>query len=546
MPQNRHTVSAVVTLTPDQSARIKSDPSLKLLLYCGKGANPYAQIDVEFPNQLEVKLNNDDVKANFKGLKNKPGTTKPADITDKVRKNAGYQNQLRITYALTKERFQVSVYMARYISSATLTQRIKEGRHGGGVISKEQAIREISRANDDPDIVLSSEIMSLKDPVSILRITLPVRSTVCTHRQCFDGGMFLQMQEQAPQWLCPTCNKQISYQSLCIDKYFEEILQQTSPSIEKVTLEPDGQWHIVNEEESQNAAQSSRDNRAKYDNDFDDSDDDLVEVASHSTAKSKPTNGGSLPTASTPNFLAAPVSGAGYAMTPPLSSRGPSAAPSTSSAQPGAKRAASSVIDLTLSDEEDDEPPRPAKRQTTNTSTHPGLNSITSQSYFSPNSLPDPRSTSYSGGQSNSTDPYRASVNAARPASNHGRSSTTSTQLGANHYLNRDYGSRSGSPFRAGNSSSPSFPTTNNWSNYSRPTSMLGSSVSQTLPPFAIRPPSGLSNATVNGSTSAGDGTSSHQQQPVRLPPMNTNPKDYREIPWPSGSDSNYSQSPNG
>ena len=537
-------MSTNVILTPDQSQRIKADPSLKLLLYCGKGANVYSQIDVEFPNQLEVKINNDDVKANFKGLKGKPGTTKPADITDKIRKNPGYQNQLRITYALTKERFHIGVYIVRYISSAILTQRIKDGRHGGGIISKEQAIREITKANDDPDIVLSSEVMSLKDPVSTLRITLPVRSAICTHRQCFDGSMFLQMQEQAPQWLCPTCNKHISYQSLCIDKYFEDILQKTSSSIEKVTLEPDGQWHIVKEEESQPAAQSSRDNRAKYDNDFDDSDDDIVEVVSNASAsRPRPNNGVPLGSGSTPSFLGAHLSGASHAMTPPLSSRGPSAAPSTSSAQPGQKRAASSVIDLTLSD--DDEPP--AKRLSTNSSTHPGLtSSITPQSYSTPTSLPDPRYTSYPGGQSNPADSYRASVNnAARPVSDHGRSSTAPEQYGTNQYLSRDYGSRSGSPFRAGNSSSPSLPN-NNWSTYSsRPPSLLGSTAGQTYQPFAIRPPSGLSN-TANGSTSAGDGTLSHQQQPIRLPPMNTNTHDYSNASWRSGSHSSYSQSPNG
>lgn len=506
----------------------------------------YSTIDVEFPNQLEVKINNDDVKANFKGLKGKPGTTKPADITDKIRKIPGYQNPLRITYALTKERFHIGVYIVRYISSAILTQRIKDGRHGGGVISKEQAIREINKANDDPDIVLSSEVMSLKDPVSTLRITLPVRSTVCTHRQCFDGSMFLQMQEQAPQWLCPTCNKSISYQSLCIDKYFEDILQKTSSSIEKVTLEPDGQWHIIKEDESQPAAQSSRDNRAKYDNDFDDSDDDIVEVVSNtSTSKPRPNNGVSLDNGTTPSFLAAPLPGVSYAMTPPLSSRGPSAAPSTSSAQLGQKRAASSVIDLTLSDD-DDEPPRPAKRQSTNSSTHPGLTFITSQSYSTPISLPDPRYTSYPGGQSHPTDPYRAAVNTARPVSDHGRSSTApDQQFGANQYLSRDYGSRSGSPFRAGNSSSPSLPN-NNWSTYSsRPPSLLASNAGQNYQPFAIRLPSGLSN-TANGTTSAGDGTSTHQQQPIRLPPMNTNPHDYSNASWRSGSHSSYSQSPNG
>ncbi|PIA91599.1 E3 SUMO-protein ligase pli1 [Cercospora beticola] len=542
MPQNRHTVRGTISLSADQSARMKSDPSLKLLLYCGKGANLYSEVHVEFPRELEVKINSDDVKANFKGLKNKPGTTKPADITDKIRKNPGYQNQLSITYALTKERFHIGVYLVRYVSSATLTQRIKEGRHGGGIISKEQAIREITKANDDEDIVLSSEVMSLKDPVSTMRISMPVRSTVCSHRQCFDGSMFLQMQEQAPQWLCPTCNKSISYMSLCIDKYFEEILQKTPSSIEKVTVEPDGQWHIIKEEEAQPAGHSSRGNRATYDDDFDD-DEDFQIVENPASRTTRPTNGVPLGNSSTTSLLS-PAAGAGYAMTPPLSSRGPSVAPSTSSTQIGSKRAASSVIDLTLSD--DDEPPRPAKRQSTNTSTQPGLTSLTSQPYPTPTSLPDPRYTSYASGQSNSTDAFRASVNATRPGSSHGWSGASSEQFGSTQYMSRDHTSRSGSPFRAGSSQSPSFPT-NNWGNYSRPASTtMGSSSGQGFASFAIRPPSGLMNGS--GSTGNSPNASTTQQNnPIRLPSMNPNPPNgYSNTSWRSGSHSSYSQSPNG
>jgi E3 SUMO-protein ligase PIAS1 len=63
---------------------------------------PYARTDITFPAQIEVRLNGDEVKANYKGLKNKPGSTRPADITDFVRLSpANYRNNLVVTYALT-------------------------------------------------------------------------------------------------------------------------------------------------------------------------------------------------------------------------------------------------------------------------------------------------------------------------------------------------------------------------------------------------------------------------------------------------------------
>lgn len=75
----------------------------------------------------------------------------------------------------------------------------------------------VVKAND-PDLVATSTVMSLKDPLSRARMTLPCRSTVCTHNQCFDAKSFLQLQEQAPTWTCPVCNKSISFEALAVDQ----------------------------------------------------------------------------------------------------------------------------------------------------------------------------------------------------------------------------------------------------------------------------------------------------------------------------------------
>lgn len=75
----------------------------------------------------------------------------------------------------------------------------------------------VSKANDS-DIVATSIVMSLKDPISTLRIDTPCRSTICKHNQCFDAMSFLQLQEQAPTWTCPICNKVVSFGDLAIDQ----------------------------------------------------------------------------------------------------------------------------------------------------------------------------------------------------------------------------------------------------------------------------------------------------------------------------------------
>jgi len=105
MPSNRHTVNHSLTLSAAVVESLKTNPSFRIMLYCATSTllTNYERVDVAFPNQLEVRVNQEEVKSNYKGLKNKAGTTKPADITDFVRKLAGYQNQLQITYALTSK-----------------------------------------------------------------------------------------------------------------------------------------------------------------------------------------------------------------------------------------------------------------------------------------------------------------------------------------------------------------------------------------------------------------------------------------------------------
>jgi E3 SUMO-protein ligase PIAS1 len=60
--------------------------------------------------------------------------------------------------------------------------------------------------------------MSLKDAASQVRIQLPCRGMNCTHFKCFDATTYLQMQEQAPLWTCPICDKPAPFGSLAVDE----------------------------------------------------------------------------------------------------------------------------------------------------------------------------------------------------------------------------------------------------------------------------------------------------------------------------------------
>lgn len=85
--------------------KVGEDSSMRVMVFCA-GGNVGLQ-DVAFPYQSELKVNSGDVKANLRGLKNRPATTRPVDITHLLRlRPATYQNVVEFTYALTQKVFQ--------------------------------------------------------------------------------------------------------------------------------------------------------------------------------------------------------------------------------------------------------------------------------------------------------------------------------------------------------------------------------------------------------------------------------------------------------
>lgn len=103
MQQHRQTVSIKLRASDHpQLSDVANDPSLRIMMYCAAGKNGVQ--DIAFPYQSELKVNGGEVKANLRGLKNKPGSTRPVDITDSLRLRPNtYQNNIDFTYALTRE-----------------------------------------------------------------------------------------------------------------------------------------------------------------------------------------------------------------------------------------------------------------------------------------------------------------------------------------------------------------------------------------------------------------------------------------------------------
>lgn len=103
MTQHRNSVTVTIKASDHPSLSLcLTDPSMRVMVFCA-AANTGLQ-DIAFPHQAELKVNGGEIKANLRGLKNKPGSTRPVDITDQLRlKLPHYANSVEFTYALTNK-----------------------------------------------------------------------------------------------------------------------------------------------------------------------------------------------------------------------------------------------------------------------------------------------------------------------------------------------------------------------------------------------------------------------------------------------------------
>lgn len=107
---HKNTATARIDLAQKDLESLRSSSSYRLLLFCGElaGGQSNTPVDIAFPPQIEIRVNDQEVKSNTKGVKNKPGSAKPVDITPFIKKQSGApSNSVAMTY-LTASSSKVS------------------------------------------------------------------------------------------------------------------------------------------------------------------------------------------------------------------------------------------------------------------------------------------------------------------------------------------------------------------------------------------------------------------------------------------------------
>ncbi|KAG0287832.1 SUMO ligase siz1, partial [Dissophora globulifera] len=240
MEAKERTLSVALTFTipPMLAVQLKKNPDYQLMVFCGWADGPSSTpILMEFPHVCEIKVNGKLLEANLRGMKNKPGTVSPANITRLCRLEPADYNKVEFIYANSTKRYYASTHMVKRISVESIVAEIERGKF----LSKEKMLRMIEDRNKDEDIMATSSTLSLKCPLGFQRITVPCRSSYCQHLQCFDAFTFFNLNEQTPTWT-----------------YFKDILSTTPKSLENITVQADGSWELPSSSSSLSSSSTAK------------------------------------------------------------------------------------------------------------------------------------------------------------------------------------------------------------------------------------------------------------------------------------------------
>ncbi|CAK9822377.1 E3 SUMO-protein ligase PIAS3 [Anthophora retusa] len=202
-----------------------------------------------FPPSIAVKVNGKLCPLPNPIPTNKPGVEpkrppRPVNISPLVKLSPTVANQIHVTWSADYgRRYAIAIYLVRKLSSAELLSRLKNRgvRHSDYTRG---LIKEKLNEDADSEIATTSLRVSLACPLGKMRMCTPCRASTCSHLQCFDASLFLQMNERKPTWNCPVCDKAALYDNLVIDGYFQEVLNSKKllPDVNEIQLLQDGSW----------------------------------------------------------------------------------------------------------------------------------------------------------------------------------------------------------------------------------------------------------------------------------------------------------------
>uniref|UniRef100_A0A674DBL6 Protein inhibitor of activated STAT, 4b n=1 Tax=Salmo trutta TaxID=8032 RepID=A0A674DBL6_SALTR len=169
----------------------------------------------------------------------------PINITPAVFLSLLPSFQLCVWWKRCCKRFSVAVYLVKVRSPSDLLSQLKNQSVESLTFCR-QRIQEKLRFDPECEVTTTGLQVSLICPLGKMRLSVPCRGRKCAHLQCFDGKLYLQMNEKRPTWTCPVCHEPVPYSQLTIDGILTVILAlegfQDNTEVEYLA---DGSWRFV-------------------------------------------------------------------------------------------------------------------------------------------------------------------------------------------------------------------------------------------------------------------------------------------------------------
>ncbi|CAH1796045.1 unnamed protein product, partial [Owenia fusiformis] len=241
-PQQAQDIALSRDIRPDMRAEYTVQVQLRFCLLetsCEQNDN--------FPPSICVRVNGKMCPLPNPIPTNKPNVEprrppRPVNITPLCRISPTSPNHINISWSNSDfgRSFCVAVFLVRKLNSDILLHRLKQSgiRHPDHTRAQ---VKEKLAQDMDSEIATTSLRVSLNCPLGKMRMSTPGRCSSCTHLQCFDVPMYLQMNEKKPTWICPVCDKPAHYENLFLDGYFAEIIRDAQGETE-IQFHADGTW----------------------------------------------------------------------------------------------------------------------------------------------------------------------------------------------------------------------------------------------------------------------------------------------------------------
>ncbi|XP_053965669.1 E3 SUMO-protein ligase PIAS2 isoform X3 [Anastrepha ludens] len=261
VPRNTQRIQEVpfyFTLTPQQATEIASNRDIRnsnkiehaiqvQLRFCLLETS--CEQEDCFPPSVSVKVNNKLCQLPNVIPTNRPNVEpkrppRPVNVTANVKLSPTVTNSITVQWCPDYTRgYCIAVYLVKKLTSAQLLHRmktkgVKPADYTRGLIKE--------KLTEDADCEIATTMLkvSLNCPLGKMKMSIPCRASTCSHLQCFDASLYLQMNERKPTWNCPVCDKPAIYDNLVIDGYFQEVLASSllKPDDTEIQLHKDGSW----------------------------------------------------------------------------------------------------------------------------------------------------------------------------------------------------------------------------------------------------------------------------------------------------------------